>query len=141
MQWAARVVPAVIAGLLLLTAGCRQSAGGVPLDSEAAGGASGLRLELVAEPAEPVVGPARWRVTLLDSEGRAVEGASVSVRGDMTHAGMVPVEAEAVEQEGGVYLADFEWTMAGDWIVTVTAQLPDGRAASETFAYRVAAGR
>lgn len=132
-KWAAWVIPAVVV-LLLPAAGCRQSAGGVPLDG---GNTSGLHIELMADPDEPVVGLAHWRVTLTDEAGAPVEGAAVALRGDMTHAGMTPVEATATEQGDGVYLADFEWTMAGNWIVTVTAKLPDGRAATDTFAYSV----
>lgn len=140
-RWAERVIPAAaVILLLLLAAGCRRSAGGVPLDNGTPG-ATGIRIELVADPADPVIGPARWRITLLDADGAPVEGAVVSLRGDMTHAGMVPEEAAAVEDGAGVYRAEFEWTMAGDWIVTVTATLPDGRAATETFAYNVASGR
>jgi hypothetical protein len=33
----------------------------------------------------------------------------------------------------GEYRAAFEWTMAGDWIVTVTATLPDGHVATRQF--------
>lgn len=140
MRWAARTIPAVVVILLLLpAAGCRRSAGGVPLDNGTPG-ATGVRIELIADPVEPVIGPARWRVTLLDADGAPVEGAVVSLRGDMTHAGMVPEEAAAVEDGAGVYRAEFEWTMAGDWIVTVTATLPDGRVVTETFSYNVASG-
>ncbi len=131
-KWAAWVIPAAVVWLLLT--GCRQSVGGVPLDG---GNTSDLQIELTADPNEPTIGPARWRVTLTDTAGAPVEGASVALRGDMTHAGMAPVEAAATEQGDGVYLANFEWTMAGDWIVTVTAGLPDGRAATGAFAYSV----
>ena len=56
-----------------------------------------------------------------------VSGATVEVTGDMTHAGMVPVITEASESEPGLYRADdFEFTMAGDWIITAEVELPDG---------------
>lgn len=42
----------------------------------------------------------------------------------MSHAGMVPVLAEARETDPGIYHAEFEWTMAGDWIVTVAVDRP-----------------
>ncbi len=51
----------------------------------------------------------------------------------MTHAGMQPVLADAGSGADGVYPADFEWTMSGDWVVTVTAALPDGRTALRRF--------
>ena len=51
----------------------------------------------------------------------------------MTHAGMQPVLADATEEAPGSYRADFAWTMSGDWIVTVTATLPDGAVAEQQF--------
>jgi hypothetical protein len=44
----------------------------------------------------------------------------------MSHAGMVPVFAEAREIEPGRYRANMELTMAGDWVVAVHATLSDG---------------
>ena len=90
---------------------------------------SGLqtRLELDGDPA---LGQLPLTVYVLDENG-GVEGASVEIVGDMTHAGMVPVIVEAVEGEPGLYRAeDFEFTMAGDWLITADIDLPDGGSAS-----------
>ena len=63
--------------------------------------------------------------------GEAETGATVRVIGDMTHAGMAPVLADAVETEPGVYVAEgFAFTMAGDWIVDAEVTTEDGREAS-----------
>lgn len=72
-------------------------------------------------------------VVELSVAGAAVTGASVMVTGDMTHAGMAPVTAEAKEAGAGTYRADsFAFTMAGDWILTVDVTTADGaRARSE----------
>ena len=72
---------------------------------------------------------------VLERDGEAVAGAEVRVTGDMTHAGMVPVLRDTVEVEPGVYrAADFEFTMAGDWIITADVTLPGGdRATGELF--------
>jgi hypothetical protein len=57
-----------------------------------------------------------------------LEGAEVRVEGNMSHAGMVPVLATAQEEAPGIYaVSDFRFTMAGDWILTTRATLPDGR--------------
>mgnify|MGYP001821836650 FL=1 len=54
----------------------------------------------------------------------------MTVEGNMSHAGMVPVLDTAVAEDPGRYgISDFGFTMAGDWILTVQAVLPDGRAA------------
>ncbi len=103
-----------------------------PASGSAAGAADGLTvtLELAAE----AVGPAPATVRVREGS-QDVSGATVEVQGDMSHAGMVPVIAEAVESEPGVYRADdFRFTMAGDWFVTATVETPEGkRATQETF--------
>lgn len=77
-------------------------------------------------------------ITLTDGGGQPVEGAAVSVRGDMSHAGMVPVFGEAEEVEPGRYLVPFEWTMGGEWIVTASIELADGRQTERIFNLSVA---
>lgn len=85
----------------------------------------GLRVRVETE-GDPALGPVPVLVYILDADA-GVSGATVEVTGDMTHAGMVPVIAEAVESEPGLYRADdFEFTMAGDWIITAEVELPDG---------------
>lgn len=81
----------------------------------------------------PSVGPTPVTVYLLDGDA-GVSGASVEVTGDMTHAGMTPIITAATEVEPGLYRAeDFEFTMAGDWVLTADVALPDGqRLSSET---------
>lgn len=121
-----------IALLLLLVAGCRQQ---TPEAST-----TNLNIDLRVEPENPVIGAAVLVITVTDADGSPVENAQVSARGDMNHAGMVPVLAEAESSESGEYTIPFEWTMAGDWFVEVTVELPDGETVSETFELLVAAG-
>ncbi len=124
---------------MVALAGCRRSSGGVPINGEAD---VAPEVQLILEDAgdgKPVIGPHRVTITLLDGDGTPIEDAVVSVRADMNHAGMLPVEAEAVHQGDGVYSAAFDWTMAGDWIVTATARLADGRVKSTTKEISVAA--
>ena len=95
---------------------------------EAPGADPGLSLVLAISPTPPGVGPARLLITLRDSSGGLIEGARIEVEGNMSHAGMVPVLDTAQAQEPGRYaVPDFRFTMAGDWILTVRATLPDGR--------------
>ncbi|MDT8304787.1 MAG: FixH family protein [Anaerolineae bacterium] len=90
-----------------------------------------ITLQLLPEPA--VVGEATVIVTLADAVGNPIEDATVHVKGDMNHAGMVPVLAEADQGLGGMYEMPFEWTMGGSWIVTVEATLADGTTATRRF--------
>ena len=119
---------------VLLTAGCRQQA------QEAED--SGVTIDLRTEPEDAAVGEATLIVTVTDAAGSPITDADVSARGDMNHAGMVPVlgEAETAEAENGKYTIPFEWTMAGDWFVEVTVELPDGATMTETFDLSVMAG-
>jgi len=127
----------LIAILLLGLTACREAAGGVPLDSPDGAANVSLALKPAAD-TRLVMGPFIWDIALADGAGAPITGAAVAVRGDMNHAGMMPVEATAAEIGDGLYRADFEWTMAGDWIVTVTATLPDGRIKTQSFDFSVA---
>ena len=92
-----------------------------------------VNMSLAVEPKVPAVGPATLLITLTDADGNPINGAALEIRGDMSHAGMEPVLASAEAGQTGIYEVPFEWTMAGDWIVTVTATLPDGRTATREF--------
>ena len=95
---------------------------------------SGLQLELEVVPQPPAVGPAEVVVTIRGAGGSLISGASVDVEGNMSHAGMVPVRARAEAQGDGRYATrGFQFTMAGDWTLDVTAALPDGRKVERTF--------
>ena len=82
-----------------------------------------IRTELSGDPA---LGAAQFNIYILE-DGNGVSDAEVKVTGDMTHAGMVPVLTDAKEVEQGLYASEgFEFTMAGDWIVTTEVTLPSG---------------
>ena len=113
----------------LLLAGCRQSAQTATAE---------IGIELRAE--SLTVGETMLHITFTDASGQPVSAQNIEVRGDMTHAGMQPVLAESSEGENGVYEIPFEWTMSGDWIVTVKATMADGAVAEERFDLSVTGG-
>lgn len=117
--------------ILSISAGVLPACGRIQTDQSLK--TSDIRLELAVEPAQPAVGPAALLVTLTDASGRPIEDASLDIEGNMTHAGMTPVLAQVSSGSGGRYQAPFEWTMGGDWIVTVKATLADGRTISRQF--------
>ncbi len=98
---------------------------------------TGVQIELAVDPASPAVGPARLLVTLTGPDGQPIDGATVEVEGNMTHAGMTPVFVQTTASEQGRYTVPFEWTMAGDWIVTVRVTLPGGEQVRREFPVRV----
>ena len=106
-----------VAVLIVALVGCR------PGPQQSSG--SGLQIT-VEVGGTPKLGNTPLTV-LVERDGGPIPGAEVRVTGDMTHAGMVPVLRDTVETEPGVYrAADFEFTMAGDWIITADVKLPGG---------------
>lgn len=90
----------------------------------------GIRLETRVAPTPYRTGVAQLTVTLTDVKTESpLTGARVRLEGNMTHPGMVPVEAAAAERQAGVYEAPVDLNMAGDWIFLIEATLPDGRRA------------
>ncbi|MFN2138547.1 MAG: FixH family protein [Candidatus Promineifilaceae bacterium] len=120
-----------LAAALFLASGCsRRSQEGT---------SSAATIEVAAIPFPAAVGQTRLVVHVLDSSGAPVNDAQLAIKGDMTHAGMVPLLAEQQGGgEDGYYRIPFEWTMAGDWVVTVQATLPDGTHAQQRFDFMVA---
>ncbi len=112
----------LVALSLLLLVSCRPPDEGAATAGRLPAGVQG-RVELAA-PAR--IGPAPVTVYLLDGQ-EGITGASVTVTGDMTHAGMVPVIAEAHEVAPGEYVADdFAFNMGGDWFLMANVALADG---------------
>jgi hypothetical protein len=86
------------------------------------------------EPDPPLFGrPCRMAMTVLAADGMPINDAQLEIKGDMTHAGMVPVVVAITEGIDGVYTTALDWTMAGDWIVTGEASLSEGRVARRQF--------
>lgn len=109
---------------LLLTVGCQRAS-----QQE---DTSGIDLSIFAESLN--VGETVLVVAVNDADGSPITNARLLVRGDMTHAGMVPVLRDNItENDNGIYTIPFEWSMGGDWIVTVDATLPDGRTTTQDF--------
>ena len=105
-------------GAVLLVTGCRKSAPA----------ASDVDLTWELSPAAPTVGPATLTITLRRQSGEPLAGAAMRLEGHMTHPGMAPVLADAIERTPGVYDLPFPFTMEGDWALLVTAETPrDGR--------------
>jgi hypothetical protein len=114
------VIPA---GLL---AGCHQPA--VPSSQKSA-----VVIEHQVFPQPPTVGPATVTLKLSEPSGKPIEGAKVSIEGNMTHPGMGPQSGQAREVAPGWYEAPMEFTMSGDWIIFVRLKLRDGQSMEQQF--------
>lgn len=126
-----RFAALMLIGILVLV-GCRQPA-------PPSAGDAGLQIGLTLEPDPPVTGAATLRVSVRNG-GQPVDDAKLNVRGDMTHAGMIPVIRDIDESADGVYVVPFEWTMSGDWIVDMTVTLADGQTVQQRAEVTVAPG-
>jgi copper(I)-binding protein len=81
-------------------------------------------------------------VILADSSGAPITDATVALEGNMNHAGMIPVLADATGDDtdgraDGHYRLPFTFTMLGDWIITVTVTQADGSSFSRNLEVRV----
>lgn len=103
---------------------CRQEA---PADTAA------LHIELDTSASSMAVGETTLFIIVKDANDAPVNNARIAVRGDMNHAGMIPVLRDVEGGQDGHYEVPFEWTMGGDWIVEITATLPNGEASTAGF--------
>jgi hypothetical protein len=87
------------------------------------------------------VGQVTITLKLTDAAKTSITGAHVELEGNMSHAGMAPVFAEAKETEPGHYRATMELSMAGDWFVLVTVNLADNRKYGRQFEIKGVAPR
>ena len=98
--------------------------------------ATDIQLELSVS--DRRVGETTLLVTVKDKAGKPIaDPGSLSVRGDMTHAGMAPVFGEAEKALDGVFALPFEWTMAGGWTLEATLRLKNGAVAARTFNFEI----
>ncbi len=113
--------------LMLLAAWLLGACGPLPAGEAGEGGnPDTLRLHLI-----PPAAGTGLTVYVADAAGMPVTDATVQVEGDMNHAGMAPVIGEPVADEAdgaadGFYHIPFQFTMMGDWILTVTVERADG---------------
>jgi hypothetical protein len=81
--------------------------------------------EITPQPAR--VGPATLILRLADASRQPVSGARITLEGNMSHAGMSPVFAQAKETEPGRYQAILDLTMVGDWTILIHVTLEGGQ--------------
>jgi len=113
-----RVLTAVLVFAWIGLAGCRPPE---PADA--------IHVSWTLDPSPPVMGtPIVARLTLRDAKQKPITGAHLRLEGLMSHPGMAPVTAVVTERGNGDYDAPLQFTMAGDWILLVTGELPGGAA-------------
>jgi hypothetical protein len=108
-----------------LAAGC--AVPGCDVHWERERDSSDVGIAWALDPSPPLAGtPIVVRLTLRDRDQKPVTGARLQLEGLMSHPGMAPVVAAVTERGNGEYEAPLQFTMAGDWILLVTGELPGG---------------
>ncbi len=95
------------------------------------------KIGLTTIPFPAVMGDTRLVLHVTDQQDQPINNAELSIKGDMSHAGMVPILTKATSAENGYYEVPIMWTMSGDWRVQVEAHLADGTVAKQHFDLRV----
>lgn len=106
--------------LILMLVGCRNS-------TETNN--SPYRISVYTEPILPIVGDAVAiiRVSKAPDNTPINDVQKIAIKADMTHAGMTPVLVETTSAgEDGYYRIPLTFTMAGDWVLSITVTLADG---------------
>jgi hypothetical protein len=73
------------------------------------------------------------QLKVVTAEAAPVTGAKMQCAAQMSHPGMAPIMTTAVEREPGIYEARLQFSMAGDWILVASGELPDGRRIESSF--------
>lgn len=89
--------------------------------------------ECVTDPSPATVGPVSVTCSLRTDEGEPIQGQTLNLEASMTHPGMRPELATMDEVDAGVYQADIEFTMAGDWYLLLTGETAEGEFIEETI--------
>ncbi len=89
-----------------------------------------LQITMGSNPFPMVIGPSTLYFTVTDEAGMPVD-AELSIAGRMLHEGMLPLSIQTIRYEEGVYQLPVIWPMMGQWVVEVSAQLPDGQGTVE----------
>lgn len=126
-----RVICLAICAIALV--GCRESA------QLRATSNPNVQISLERPAAPYTVGQDALIILVMDAANQPISGAVVEVIGDMNHAGMQPVSGKTETDANGRYTIPFQWTMGGDWILTVTVTLPDGTRETRQFDVSVSA--
>ena len=85
-----------------------------------------LTFEWTLTPAPVSVGSARLQLRVLDAARQPVRGAQLKIETQMSHPGMAPLVVIATERGDGLYEAELQFSMGGDWILVVEGSLSNG---------------
>lgn len=81
-----------------------------------------IQVNLATVPDPPQVGDVELRFTVLDQNGNPLQGASVEAHADHIDMTGMEMSGAATEQGGGVYAITANFSMSGNWKITVSVR-------------------
>lgn len=67
-----------------------------------------------------------FSIRLKDKNNLPITNARMDIVANMNHAGMIPLNSQALNFPDGLYKTKLKFTMSGDWILFLTIKLVDG---------------
>jgi len=86
-----------------------------------------VRIGLTSAPFPLTVGSSTLLVSLTDAAGAPIDGATLTVTGNLGHQGMLPMTGRGNTMVNGVYPVRMSWSSSDDWLIDVTAVLADDK--------------
>ena len=111
------IVFSLSAGLLVLLAACGSS--GEPADTAPA---KPVNIKVETSPAPAMMGDMEVILSITDANGNPIEGAQVDVTADHVDMTGMTMGGTAPEQGGGRYAINANFSMSGNWVLTITVR-------------------
>ena len=93
-----------------------------------------VRVNWNVQPPRPSAGVAVVvQLKLVDADAAPLTGAKLQCAAQMSHPGMAPIIATTVERGPGTYEARLQFSMAGDWVLVASGELPNGQRIESSF--------
>lgn len=109
--------------VLLFAAGCR-----IPPDVSN----RGTEIKLAFAPDPPTIGDTVAVITVVRDDTPLAD-VPISLRGVVNTVGIPPQNGAGITDADGHTIIPLEWTYGGDWTMTVTAALPNGKTMTQEF--------
>lgn len=114
----------VVSLLVLLSVVLAACAGAATQAAEGSGKAVNIQFE--SDPSPAMMGDAELIFTITDANGNPLEGATVDVSADHTDMTGMGMSGAATDQGGGRYSINANFSMTGNWKVTVYVRNDQG---------------
>ena len=101
------------------------------------GSAKPVNIKVASNPTPAVVGDAELIFTITDDSGNAIEGARVDVAADHTDMSGMGMSGAATDQGAGRYSINANFSMTGNWKLTVYVRNDAGLDYKEDIEFKV----